>query len=166
MPNPTSQPGVRYTINVGPDLFVDIMDLRRPDGTFNSAGDQRASTIRIRRGDAEIIYDPINDQPLSQSDVQYIGAGGNDSNVAVRSGRDKDVITCYAVRGNDVFCNKNPAGNVGRFRFGHHGDGLSNYGFGWGNSTTLNVKFGQQTGVVVWDATERRWNATGEQVTD
>jgi hypothetical protein len=150
---------VRYTINVGADsgVFVDIMDHKLPNGTFESGGGSEASTIRIRRGDVQIIYDDIWDQPMSPADVVYINAGGNDWNIAVRSGRDKDVLTCYAVRGNVVKLG-------GRFRFGHHGDGRKNYGFKWENSTTLRVTFGDQTGVIVWDATAQKWNATGEQV--
>jgi hypothetical protein len=152
-------PPVRYTINVGEgSLFVDIMDHKLPNGTFESGGGSEASTIRIRRGDFEILYDDIHDQPMSPADVVYIHAEGYDWNIAVRSGRDKDVLTCYAIRGNYVF------GKGQRFRFGHHGDGRKNYGFTWQDPNTLKVVFGDQTGTIVWDANARKWNATGEHV--
>jgi hypothetical protein len=156
-------PPVSNTIKVGPDVFVDIMDHQLPNGTISDGG-SRASTIRIRRGDTQLIYDDIWDQPLTPADIAYVNAGGNDWNIAVRSGRDKDVLTCYAVRGNEVFCNLTKEGKGGRFRFGHHGDKLKDYGFTWENMNTLKVSFGDKTGVIFWDAEAKKWHANGEQV--
>lgn len=139
---------VKYTIGVGPHSGVTV-EIIGP----------HADIIRIRRDGQQIGYHKIEDQPMDPTDIAFTkaGGGGNDWNIAARSGRDKAVFTCYAVRGNDVFNNKGE-----RFRFGHHHDGLDHYEFKWEDDKTLRVHFGDTNGAIVWDANAKQWNGTGE----
>jgi hypothetical protein len=143
---------IRHIVNVGLDSGV----------TVEIVG-QDSDIIYIRRDGKLIGSQRIEDHPMTPGDVAYTRAedstaGINDWNVALRSGKDKDVFTCYAVRENGVFNNGGE-----RFRFGQRGDGLSNYSFGWQNDT-LNISFGRKRGRITWDPKSKLWIAEGEQV--
>ena len=159
VPKHISDP-VQYTIDLGTDSGV-IVQIIGHDKDI----------ICIRRDGTAIGYDRIEDQPMSLADIGYAdaaGAGDTDFNVSVRSGRDKDVFTCYAIRGNDVFNNwfLTKSGFGQRFRFGSHGDGLKNYGFIWESDNSVRVEYGQNTGFIVWDANAQQWNGNPTDLTN
>jgi hypothetical protein len=143
---------IRHTVAVGLDSGV----------TVEIVG-QDSDIIYIRRNGKLIGSQRIDDHPMTPADVAYtraedLAAGSNDWNVAVRSGRDKDVFTCYAVRENNVFNNGGE-----RFRFGQRKDRLRNYGFAW-QAETLWISFGSKKGRISWDAQSKLWVVYGEQV--
>jgi hypothetical protein len=86
--------------------------------------------------------------------VKWVNAGGNDFNIAVRRGTDRDIFFCIAVRGDVVY--ENPSA----IRYRQHKKDDGNYPFRWIDAGTVEVTAVDEVDFVKWNASAKKRDYT------